>query len=326
MTNISDDTFPRLLGDIGGTHARFALQWRFQGPLTEPVSLESKDFPGPLEAIRHYLRNQHAPTPRWAALGLATPITGDAVALTNHPWRFSARALQQDLGLTRLELLNDFTALALALPLLGPQDCTPIGAGCAVVGKALALLGPGTGLGVSGLLPAATGYVAIEGEGGHVTLAAASAREAEILARAWTHWSHVSAERLLSGPGLELLYGLLSEDSGMRHGWLSAAEIAHRGCQGQDALCRETLDVFCAFLGTVAADLALTLGARGGVYLGGGILPQWGDYFLRSPFRARFESKGRYGPYLASIPTWLIQAPWPGLLGAAQALNEPFAA
>ncbi len=326
MTNISDDTFPRLLGDIGGTHARFAMQWHFQGPLTQPVSLESKDFPGPLEAIQHFLRSQHAPPPRWAALGLATPITGDEVALTNHPWRFSARALQQDLGLTRLKLINDFTALALALPLLGPQDCTPIGTGCAVAGKALALLGPGTGLGVSGLLPAATGYVAIEGEGGHVTLAAASAREAEILARARTHWPHVSAERLLSGPGLELLHALVGEASGMHHEGLTAAEIGRRGCLGQDAQCRETLDVFCAFLGTVAADLALTLGARGGVYLGGGILPQWGDYFLRSPFRTRFESKGRYGPYLAAIPTWLIRAPWPGILGAAQALNEPFAA
>lgn len=323
MTMAIDDTFPRLLGDIGGTHARFAMQWQFQGAITEPVVLECKDFPGPGEAIRQYLSVQGHPAPRWAALGVATPITGDEIALTNHAWRFSARALQQELALTRLLLLNDFTALALSLPLLSPQACTPIGTGIAVTGKALALLGPGTGLGVSGLLPGATGYVAIEGEGGHVTLAASTAREADILARARTHWPHVSAERLLSGPGLELLYALLCEASGLRGGLLSAAEIGHRGCLGEDPLCRETLDVFCAFLGTVAADLALTLGARGGVYLGGGILPQWGDYFLHSPFRARFASKGRYSAYLAAIPTWLIQAPWPGILGAAQALNEP---
>ncbi len=325
MSNIVDETFPRLLGDIGGTHARFALQWQPQGPLTDPVVLESKDFPGPREAIRHYLAVQHYPAPRWAALGLATPITGDEIVLTNHPWRFSASALQRDLALTRLQLINDFTALALALPHLSPQDCIPIGAGSAVAGSALAVLGPGTGLGVSGLLPGAGGYVAIEGEGGHVTLAAFNEREANLLARARRHWPHVSAERLLSGPGLELLYSLLCEAGAVRSESITAVEIGRRGSLGQDALCRDALDVFCGFLGTVAADLALTLGARGGVYLGGGILPQWGDYFPRSPFRARFESKGRYSSYLAAIPTWLIQAPWPGILGAAQALNQPIA-
>lgn len=322
MTNDRDESFPRLLGDIGGTHARFAMQWQAQGPITEPMVLESKDFPGPKEAIEHYLTSHKYAAPRWAALGLATPITGDEIVLTNHPWRFSARALQRDLALERLKLINDFTALALALPSLSPRDCVPVGSGTAVAGKALALIGPGTGLGVSGLFPGATGYIAIEGEGGHVTLAASTHLESEILARARACLPHVSAERLLSGPGLELLYRILCELRSSVPKVLTASEISHWGRLGQDPFCREAMDVFSAFLGTVAADLALTLGARGGVYLGGGILPQWGDYFHTSPFRTRFESKGRYSNYLAAIPTWVIHAPWPGILGAARALNE----
>jgi len=316
------DTYPRIVGDIGGTHARFAMQVARGKPISEPQALPSGDFPGPAEAIQHYLELTGLPHPRWAGLAIATPISGDMLAMTNNGWKFSTKAVRDKLGLTHLRMLNDFTALALALPKLKPADLVQIGTGKAEAGKAIGLLGPGTGLGVSGLLPCAQGYSAIEGEGGHMTMPAFNAREAELIALARKRFPHVSAERLLSGPGLMMLYEVIAESAGAPNEKLQADEISKRGIAGSCPVCRETMDTFCAMLGTVAADVALVLGARGGMYIGGGIIPKLGDYFATSPFRARFEEKGRFSPYLAKVPTWVIHAPWPGLIGAASALDD----
>lgn len=323
MSSETLSTYPRLIGDIGGTNARFAL---VPGPgmaLSAPRTLACADFPGPAEAIRSYLAAVETPAPRWASIGVATPVTGDQVRMTNHHWAFSIEALRRALGLDRLALLNDFAALALALPALAPDQLAAVGGGTPSPGAPLALLGPGTGLGVAGLVRHNGLEIPIEGEGGHVTLPASTPREAEVIAVLARRYPHVSAERALSGPGLAALYQALGALSGSVLEALDAASITERGLSGHCTQCREALDLFCALLGTVAADLALTLGALGGVYIGGGIVPRFGAYFANSPFRARFERKGRFSDYLARVPVYVIQARYPGLIGAARHLERP---
>ncbi len=322
MPSPENDSFPRLLGDIGGTNARFALQLSPGGPLTSARTLPCARYPSLYHAVEQYLRDCGPVHPRWAALGIANPVTGDRVSMTNHPWSFSISALKKDLGLARLVVLNDFTALALALPHLPAGDLEQVGGGVARPGSALALLGPGTGLGMSGLVPCGGDYTPLRGEGGHVTLAAWDEGEAQIIARLRGRYGHVSAERALSGPGLVALYEICAALNGAAPENLSAPEISARALRGDCPPCRQALDHFCALLGTVAADLALVLGARGGVYLGGGIVPKLGAWFARSPFRSRFEQKGRFSGYLSQIPTYVIRAPYPGLAGAACALDR----
>ena len=197
--------------------------------------------------------------------------------------------------------------------------------GCAVASAPMALIGPGTGLGVSGLVPDGQGgWLPLAGEGGHVSLAAQTDLEAQVIQQlARRYEGHVSAERVLSGPGLVALHQALAALRGMTADPdITPAHITQAALQAHDPLSLQTLETFSAFLGTVAGDLALTLGARGGVYLGGGILPHWRGWLAQSPFRARFEAKGRYRDYMAAIPVWWIDAPTsPALLGAARALT-----
>jgi glucokinase len=242
--------------------------------------------------------------------------------MTNNGWKFSIRELETQLAVSHLRILNDFTALALSLPVLRAEDLMVVGTGSPVSGKSIGLIGPGTGLGVSGLFPNSHGYTPIEGEGGHVTMPAFNAREAELIKLAKKRFPHLSAERVLSGSGFSLLYEVIAESAGVSHQTLLPHEITQRGIEGSCPLCKETIDTFCAMLGTVAADVALVLGARGGIYIGGGIIPKMGEYFISSPFRTRFEEKGRFSSYLSRIPTWVIQAPWPGLMGAANSLDD----
>jgi glucokinase len=276
--------------------------------------------------IAEYLRLEGLPVPRRAAFGIATPITGDQVQMTNHHWRFSIAALQATLGVERLLVLNDFEALAHAVPGLGAGELRAVGAGVAVAGGNLAVLGAGTGLGVSGLVADGRGgWVAVVGEGGHVTLAAGSAREASLLAVLRERFDHVSAERALSGPGLVNLYEAVCALDGEAARTLEPADVmTHALARGatHDPQCLEALTTFAALLGNVAGNLALTLGARGGVYIGGGIVPRLGTQFDALPFRARFEDKGRFRGYLEAIPCWVITADAPALLGAARALES----
>ena len=315
----------RLLADIGGTNARFAWQAAMGEALRDVATLPTSEHPTLAAAIRHYLDGAGIATPRWCAIGIANPVTGDRVQMTNHPWSFSTSALQTELGFDRLLLLNDFTAMALALPDLQPHELRQVGGTTAVAGTAMALIGPGTGLGVSGLLPSRGpgGWVPLQGEGGHVSLAAATAREVAVVDQLRRRYGHASAERAVSGAGLEALHEALARIDGLGDFTpLPAAEISSRALAATDARCTESLALFCAFLGSVAGNLALTLGARGGVYIGGGIVPRLGEAFARSPFRARFEDKGRFRDYLAAIPAYVIDTPVsPALRGAAHALG-----
>lgn len=322
MTFAVAQSFPRLVGDIGGTNARFAVQQSAGGPLEEIRTLSSDAYSSLREAVEHYLGETRMARPRWAAFGIANPVTGDQVSMTNHPWSFSIRELQRQLGLTRLLVLNDFTAMALSLPALTADDLKQVGGGAARPGCAIGLLGPGTGLGMSGLIPCGEDYEPLRGEGGHVTLPAFDAQEAEIIELLRRSHGHVSAERVLSGPGLVELYEACSSLLGKRPEILDPAEITSRALAGSCPVCRQTVAHFCAMLGTVAADLALVLGALGGIYIGGGIVPKLGGFFAQSPFRPRFEQKGRFSDYLSEIPTYVIHAPHPGLIGAARALER----
>jgi glucokinase len=198
-----------------------------------------------------------------------------------------------------------------------------LGGGERIERQPFALLGPGTGLGVSALLPAGDGqWVPLAGEGGHITMAPASAYEAEIIACLRDEFGHVSAERVLSGMGLCNLYRAVTQLDARSGSTITAAELTQRGLSGEDPDCAKALSLFCSFLGTAAGNLALTIGARGGVYIGGGIVPRLGDYFHRSEFRSRFEAKGRLSDYLLPVPAYVIHAEHPALLGAAMALGN----
>lgn len=313
--------YTMLVADIGGTRARFALLDESGAPDRVRI-LAVADFSGPAAAIQAYLTEVGGPALQAAAIALAGPVQNEVVRLTNGAWTFARADLMAELGLSRLLLLNDFTALALSLPQLAAADLRQVGGGVPVERAPKAVLGPGTGLGVSGVLFDRGHWLALTGEGGHCSLAAADARESTILALARREFEHVSAERLLSGSGLPLLYRLVAEVDGRRGEPLSTAEIVARAITGNDVQCRAVIDTFCAMLGSVAGNLALTLGAQGGVYVGGGIIPRLGDIFDRSPFRARFEAKGRFAAYLAAIPTYLMLSPTPALLGAAHALAD----
>ncbi|MBI3370064.1 MAG: glucokinase [Burkholderiales bacterium] len=317
--------YPRLVGDVGGTHARFASVVEPGGPLSTITRYRCADFASLLDAMRHWLAAQAGPAPRACALGVATAITGDQVRLTNHPWQFSIRQLQAQLGVERLLVLNDFSALAWSLPVLPASALRQIGGGQAVPGAALGLIGPGTGLGVSGLLslPGSGEQVVVDGEGGHITLAAGDPHEAELLR--WLHqrFGHASAERALSGPGLENLYQAVRAIAGRPAEPRAAPAITEAALAGHDDDCVQALTVFCSLLGNLAGNTALTLGARGGVYIGGGIVQRLGPWFDRSPFRQRFEAKGRFGDYLRAVPTFVLQAgDSPALIGASRALDR----
>lgn len=314
-----------LVADIGGTRARFALV-DGAGQLSAPVEYELAAHAEPLAAIRAYLSGQGEPRLDDAVLAIAAPVgDGEVVRLTNADWTFDRAALQAALGLRELRLINDFAALALALPVLAEAELRQIGGGAARPGAPKALLGPGTGLGVSGLLASGGKWLPLAGEGGHVTLAAADEREAAILALARREHAHVSAERLVSGSGLPLLHRLVAQVDG-RSGAASYAldtPAIVAGALAGDASCRATIDVFCGFLGSLAGNLVLTLGAQGGLYLGGGIVPRLRELVDASPFRLRFEAKGRCKDFLADVPAYVILATSPALRGAAQMLPRP---
>ena len=326
MNESSALSFPRLVGDIGGTHARFAMVLRPDSAPVAAAIYRCNDFATLWDALQRYLA-EHAPVrPLVGALGVATAVTGDQVCFTNLAWSFSRAELQEQLDVERLLVINDFSALALALPVLTADELQQVGGGTPKSGAPLGLIGPGTGLGVSGLLPTPDGFgqIAISGEGGHVTLSSFDNEAQPVLQWLHDHFGHVSAERVLSGPGLENLYQAICVLNYRRRPALSAQRIAEAALAASDKACVKALSLFCGLLGDVAGNLALTLGARGGIYIGGGIVPRLADWFVRSTFRERFESKGRFSEYLRAIPTYVVQSRIsPALIGASRALDMP---
>ena len=325
MTVANTSSFPRLMGDVGGTNARFAVQEAPGAPPTQVVTYPSVEYATIADALKAYVAQLACPHPLQAAIGIANPIVGDHVQMTNFHWSFSIEAVRQELGFDRLLLINDFTALALSLTMLQPEHLRRIGTGGTADPRgAVGLIGPGTGLGVSGLLHDTSGHtVPLQGEGGHVSLAPGNAREDKVVAALRDKFGHASAERALSGMGLVNLYEALCSIDGVAAKALDPAGVTGAATAGSDPRCVEAVEIFFAFLGSVAGNLALTLGARGGMYIGGGIIPRLGDWIDRSTFRERFVAKGRFRDYLEGIPTWLIHAETsPALIGAANALDQ----
>ncbi|MGK5557705.1 glucokinase [Actinomadura kijaniata] len=314
-----------LVADIGGTNARFALVDGPGGAPRDRASLPTRGYPDLAAAVAAYLA-EHAPAERVeaACLAVAGPVGGGGFRLTNAGWPAdTAERVRARLGLPHLEVINDFEALARALPSLGPDDLVPVGSPPPTGAGTLAVLGPGTGLGAAGLVPTPAGPVPLPGEGGHVDIPAVTEREVEVMRLLRAERGTASAEYLLSGDGLARLHRFLSMVHGVRAAPLTAAEVVERR---DDPLCAETLETFCALLGSYAGNIALTFGARGGVYLGGGILPRVVDVLRGSAFRARFEDKPPVVDYLRAIPTALIVHPCPAFAGAAARLEQSLTA
>ncbi len=321
---------PWLVADIGGTNARFGWLAEGSDEVEHVVTLRGGDHAGPAAAARAYLTSLSLKlgadykAPHAGAFAVATAVGGDRVELTNSGWAFSRADTQRELVLDELLLLNDFEALALSLPRLKGAQLRPFDAvqRPPAAGASLAVIGPGTGLGVAGIVATPHGWVAIPGEGGHATLAPVDDFESAVLAAARGVHEHVSAERLLSGIGLPVLHAAIAAVLGRPTAVVGAEAIVEQGLAGHDAVCSRTLDTFCDLLGSFAGNVALTLGARGGVYIGGGIVPRLGERFFDSRFRERFEAKGRFRPYLQAIPTALITDTLAALSGAVAALEQ----
>jgi len=312
---------PRLLADIGATHARFALETA-PGVLRQTAVLRCDEYGGIVPLLNAYLDEHGGERITHAAFAMANPISGDLVRMTNRAWQFSTDEVRRTMGWSTLLIVNDFTALAMALPGLQANDVLQIGSGKPAPHAVAGVLGAGTGLGVSGVIPTADGFITLGSEGGHVNFAPADEREFAILQYAWREWPHVSNERILSGPGMELVYRALAERNGVDAPARTAAEIVSCAFDDKDALCLEVLECFAGMLGGAAANLAVTLGAFGGIFIGGGIVPRIAQWFATSPFRTRFEAKGRFTDYLAQIPTYVIMTPNPALRGVSTILSE----
>ena len=295
-----------LIADVGATSARCAMWLPAEKRQLDLEIFQNDDFPSLKELLDRYIsRRTSAPTA--GAIAIAAPIDGDVVQMTNRDWRFNRLELAERLRLRRLEVLNDFHAVAYALPEIGGKDRVEVGKATAYREGTRAVLGPGTGLGVGAWIRSAGGEVVMRGEGGHVTLAARDENEERIIARLRERYGHCSAERVLSGPGIIALHSAMHGDEMKTSREITSGTV--------DRKCRATMEQFYRFLGSVAADLALTTGAYGGLYIAGGIVPDHVDQIQASMFRERFEDKNRYRGYMQAIPTYVITQALPGLTG-----------
>ncbi len=305
----------KIIADIGGTNARFALV-NDNAVISNIEVLPCADYKSPSDAAKTYLKRIGA-APRTGAFAVATALDGsDKVSMTNHVWAFSINETRDDIGLTGLKVINDFAALANAVPYLAETDRYQLGAGEAQKGAPITLIGPGTGLGVAGIVFADGKPVVMPTEGGHVTMPATTGREFVLFE--WlkqSKYHHISAERVVSGKGLVNLYIAICGVDGLTLPERTPAEITKAGLDKSCKVCVEVLDLFCHFLGVSAGNLALSYGAFGGLYIAGGIVPQLGDYFKTSRFRESYLAKGRFSDYLNRIPTYVITHPYPGLEG-----------
>ncbi len=308
----------RLVSDIGGTNARFALVGDDGWPDHEKT-LKTRDFPGVVEAASAFLNGRAVDG---VVLVVAGPVEGDRIALTNCPWAFSLEETKAALGVARLVAINDFVAQALAIPRLDASDYVKLGGGEALDDRPIAVIGPGTGLGVAGLLKVDGLYRPIATEGGHVAFAPKDDTEAAILGLLRERYGHVSNERLLSGPGLVNLADALSKIRGTDLSIRSPADVVTRVDERACPICIEAIERFCDLLGAAAGDLALTYGARGGVYLTGGMISHLGTWFDQDRVMRAFVDKGRFKDYLGAIPLYRVLRTDTGLIGAAAAAMQ----
>ncbi len=303
-----------VLADVGGTNVRFAaLGEHGLGPVEH---MEVRDYRRFTDALGAFLaRRPERAAIHGAVFAVAGVVKNERCALTNNSWVVDAAELRTLFGLTDVHLVNDFEAIAWSLPHLKPEDLSAVGGREPVPDEPMVVLGPGTGLGVAAYVPGARDGFVLAGEGGHTTMPGGSAREDVIIAHLRQRFGHVSAERVISGNGLENVYGAIAAVDGVTVPERSAADITQAAMQGRCVTSRNALDMFCAMLGDVAGNFALTFGAQGGVFIAGGIIPRIRDYLPATQFRARFEAKGRMRDYLESIPVYLILRDDPAFIG-----------
>lgn len=310
-----------LLADIGATNARFALLNGTEiGAL---ATLAVADYASPVEAARAFLAGPgEGNVPQRALIAAAGPLANGRIVLTNAAWTVDAERIRQGLDLAEVQVLNDFEALGWSLPALQPDDIVTLGV-CDPAGKGtMAVMGPGSGFGLAAMAFGPNGETVLVTEGGHATLSSENRREDAIILALREQLHHVSVERVLSGPGLVQLYHAIAMVDGTTIPQRSSGEIVSHALAGDCKVSAETLELFCAFLGSVAGNVALTLGARGGLFIGGGIALRFTDFLRRSAFRERFEAKGRMSAYLNRIPTAVIVRPNPAFLGLSYLARE----
>jgi len=309
-----------LIGDIGGTNARFALAHIDALGFASERTYQCAEFATVVDAIRHYLSQIGAPSPKAICLAVAGPVVDGQVKLTNNQWTVSATNIRNAFQIEAVWLLNDFEAIAYSVPCISIDDMLPVGHLKPGLLDSehftVAVLGPGTGLGAVGLRKYEEHYIAIVSEASHGGFAPENQEQGEILAVLRERFGRVSSERLVSGSGLENLYWALVQIQGAKCRLLSAAEIVLASTDEGDPLARKAVDLFYQILGQVAGDLALTLGANDGIYIAGGITQRYPQALVNSRFRSGFESKGRHRVLMERIPTQLIMHRQPGLLGA----------
>ncbi|SFU38444.1 glucokinase [Xenorhabdus koppenhoeferi] len=310
-----------LVGDIGGTNARLALCDVDTGQLSAIEFYPCAHYASLEIVIRQYLKQQNCAV-KYSCIAIACPVTEDVISMTNHSWRFSVSQMKTSLGWERFEVINDFTAVSLAIPVLGADDMIKIGGKQPQSKRPIAVYGAGTGLGVAHLVHTGNQWMSLPGEGGHVDFAPDSVDEDHMLNVLREEYGHVSAERVLSGPGLVNIYRSLMKLNGQPIEEITPRDISDRALSGNCPICKRTLEIFCAALGRFGGNLALNMGAFGGVYIAGGIVPRFLDFFQKSGFRKGFESKGRFTNYLQDIPVYLITYDKPGLLGAGSYIRQ----
>lgn len=314
---------PWLIADVGGTNARFAIITAEHNEPEQEQVLAAAEYADFVAAAEAYMAAISGPRPVAGYCAIATPITGDTVRMTNHSWVFSIEASRQQLGFRELRFINDFAAQALAMPWLQISEYDGIGGNDPAASAPVAVLGPGTGLGVSGLIPTGDQWIPLDSEGGHVTYSPVTQREHALAGRLQARYGHCSAERIVSGPGLVATYEALCSLDGVDHAVLTPPAITQRAAEGSDPRCAEALELFTLALATTASNLAITLRASGGVYLAGGLLPKLGALFDRELFRERFNAKGRFSEYLANLPVYLVHTQdHPALRGLACNLHS----
>lgn len=310
-----------LVGDVGGTNARMALCRLDNGEIEQIITYSGLDFQSLEAVVAHYLSSLDVVV-KDASIAIACPITGDWVAMTNHSWAFSIAGMKSNLGLDNLEVINDFTAVSMAIPMLKPEHLIQFGGDQPVADKPIAVYGAGTGLGVSHLVHVDKRWVSLPGEGGHVDFAPNSEEEGIILDVLRAEIGHVSAERVLSGPGLVNLYRAIVKADNREPENYRPRDVTERALDDSCIDCRRALSLFCVIMGRFGGNLALNLGTFGGVYIAGGIVPRFMEFFKASGFRAAFEDKGRFKDYVKDIPVYLIVHDQPGLLGAGAHLRQ----
>lgn len=310
-----------LVGDVGGTNARLALCEVETGTISHIETFSTSDYASLEAVIRYYLESQKQDVID-GCIAIACPITEDWVEMTNHDWAFSTSKMKANLGFEHLEIINDFTAVSMAIPMLADSDVIQFGGNAAVADKPIAVYGAGTGLGVAHLVHVDKRWVSLPGEGGHVDFAPNSEEEDQILRILRGEMGHVSAERVLSGAGLVNLYRAVVKADKREPENLKPKDVSTRALDDSCIDCRRALSLFCVIMGRFGGNLALTLGTFGGVYIAGGIVPRFLDFFKASGFRAAFEDKGRFKDYVTNIPVYMITHDQPGLLGAGAHLRQ----